>query len=150
MRKFSVALLVSALLAEPAQAASWNQAAGQVRPGSFIGARLRISLGGDVASKPQAALTIAPTQSRFSGSGQISTRIGDGVALNFSATRPTLTIGPVRPHALLGLQNQGQVDANRKLGISTVGWVAVGVGTIALAVGGYYIYWTNQCDECDD
>lgn len=134
MSKICTILLTTVLLAEPVQAAGLTQNAGDVQFGTFVGARVRMSLGGDTPSRPDAALTIAPTLSRRAFDGSTRMRIGEGVALSFKPeSKPSLTLAGVPADAALGLQRRGKVDANQKLGLSTVGWVAIGVGVAVVA-----------------
>jgi hypothetical protein len=49
-----------------------------------------------------------------------------------------LTLAGVRADQALGLNPTKDVEANHKLGVSTGGWVAIGVGVIAVA-GGLYM-----------
>ena len=129
MRTYMTGLVAVAVAGAPVQAASWNQQASDVRMGAFVGARLNMTLGGREPSPPRAALAIAPAQSRISSDGRLTTRIGEGVALDFTShSKPTLTLAGVRADRALRLTSQGQVDADQKLGVSTVGWVVIGAG----------------------
>lgn len=148
MNNFLAGFLVAALTAAPAQAADETD----VRFGTFVGAQMRMSLGGTSKAKPHGRLAIAPTQSRFSGDGMIRTRIGEGVALDFAPrTKPTLMLAGVRADTALGLRSQNEIDSGNKLGLSTMGWVGVGVGVLGLAVGGLYLYGQHlsYCEEED-
>lgn len=142
MKKCVMATAVAGLFVTPAQAAEWND----VRPGTFIGARLTI--GGHTGGRPRAALTIAPTQSRTSHDGFTSMKIGEGIALNLSpGAKPTLTLAGIRADTALRLHRNGDVDSDRKLGMSTGGWVAVGVG-VALVAGALVFY--SAATSCAD
>lgn len=151
MRMITTLLLTAALVTEPAQAATWAQDAANPQPGTFVGARVQMRLGSKVPARPQAALMVAPTLTRHGPDGSIRMRIGEGVALNFkSGAKPSLTLAGVRADKALGLGPQGQSDAERKLGISTAGWVGIGVGVAALAFGAYYVVWLSEChEECE-
>lgn len=143
MKKAGIIMIATGLVTTPAQAADWSD----VRPGTFVGARLTI--GGKPGGRPSAALTIAPTQNRISQDGMSSMRIGDGIALNLTpGAKPTLTLAGVRADTALGLQRDRDLDSDNKLGISTGGWVAVGVGTV-LAVGAAAFLVAIDCDESD-
>lgn len=145
MKKASVFLLASALLAAPVQAADWSD----VRHGTFVGARLTI--GGNHGSRPRAALTFAPTQSRISYDGVSNLRIGEGLALNFTPrSKPTLTLAGVRADQALGLSPSTEVNAKRRLGVSTGGWIAIGAGVAALAGGAYFIHLAVEADKNSD
>ncbi|MBA3667789.1 MAG: hypothetical protein H0W65_08715 [Sphingomonas sp.] len=132
MRKFTASIIFVATLASPLSAAGW-QDSGNVRPGAFVGARLRLSLGTHSPAKPEAALTIAPTRSNVSSDGRITTRIGDGMSLDFAGARPELKLGGIRVDEVLHLRQQGGTDAERKVGLSSGTWVGIGVAAVAIA-----------------
>ena len=101
MKNAAIVLIASALFTSPVQAADWND----VRPGTFVGARLTI--GGHTGGRPSAALTLAPTQNRISDGGMTSMKIGEGIALNLRAgAKPTLTLAGVRADTALGCRFQ--------------------------------------------
>jgi len=142
MRTTASALVGILLIATPA--------ASHERPGAFVGARLQLPLGGQHSRQPRAALAAAPTHSRMSDRGMVQTRIGEGIALNLTpGARPTLTLAGVRADSTLGLRQQGQAGADDKLRISTGGWIAIGVGTVALAVGGLAL-WDDPIMDCEE
>lgn len=148
MKKAGIFMIAGGLITAPVQAADWSD----VRPGTFIGARLTI--GGRTGGRPSAALTIAPTQNRISQNGIGDMTIGEGLALNLTpGARPTLTLAGVRADTALGLQRDRDLDSSKKLGMSTAGWVAVGVGSAALIFGGLYLAADHIADcnegECD-
>ena len=148
MKYTAMAMIAAGLSSTPAQAADW----GSVEFGTFVGARLTI--GGGSGGRPSAALAIAPTQNRISNSGISSTRIGEGVALNLTpGAKPTLTLAGVRADAALGLRRAEAVNEDKKMGVSTGGWIAIGVGSAALIFGGLYLVADHiaDCDEgeCD-
>ena len=121
-----------------------------MKPAFFVGAKLRLSMGGKYASKPSAALAIAPAQSRISGNGMVSTRIGEGIALNFtSRAKPTLTLAGARADTALGLRRDGKRVSDERLGLSTGGWIAIGVGSAALIFGGLYLA-ADHIADCDE
>ena len=81
-------------------------------------------------------------------------RIGEGVALKLSpGSKPTLILAGVRADIALRLQKAEDVAADKKLGVSTGGWIAIGVGSAALIFGGLYLAADHiaDCDEgeCD-
>jgi opacity protein-like surface antigen len=148
MKKTALFMLATIFCIAPAQAADWSD----MRHGTFVGARLTI--GSKTNGKPSAALTIAPTQHRLSHNGLSSMRIGEGIALNLtSGAKPTLTLAGVRADIVLGLHRSGDLDADQKLGVSTGGWIAIGVASAAVVVGGLYLAADHiaDCDEgeCD-
>jgi hypothetical protein len=150
VRKLVTSVLLTSLLAAPVAAAPAYQSAG-TRPGAFVGGRLKLPLGKHSRTKPRAELAIAPTQSQISTSGLVHTRIGEGVALAFiPKSKPALTLAGVRADAALGLRPGGRSDAQSKLGVSNAGWLAIGVGVVALAAGGYLLYLVHEADENSD
>jgi len=141
MRKFVTSVLAAATIAAPLHAAPWQDQGSQVRPGTFIGAQFKMPLGGPALSQPRAQLAFAPTRSSLSNSGQVTTRIGEGLALDFTSNaKPTLTLAGIRADTALRLTRAGRSESDRKLGISTAGWVAIGVGVVVIAAGGALLY----------
>jgi hypothetical protein len=77
-------------------------------------------------------------------------KIGDGIALNFTpGVKPALTLAGQRADKVLGLQRDRDFDSDEKLGISTGGWIAIGLGTAAAIVGGLYLAVDDAMD-CDE
>lgn len=132
-RMFTLAV-AAALLSVPAQAADFQGGMGDAHAGAFVGARFRLTLGASVPTRPQAALTVAPTQSYRSGNGRTVTHFGEGVALDFANRNPTLTLAGVPADVALGLRQDGSLEAKQKLGISTLGWVAIGTVAVAAVI----------------
>ena len=151
MHKSILSLATASLLLVSVEASAAQYEVTDVRPGTFVGARFQIAFGGKQASKPRAALAIAPTMSRISDKGGVRTTIPEGVALNFGR-KPTLTLAGVRADHALGLTPSKDVDAKHKLGVSTGGWVAIGVGVIAVAGGLYMAHaiYKYEHDPDDD
>jgi hypothetical protein len=146
MHMLTLSLATAGLLLAPVEATAAQYEVGDVRPATFAGARFQIAFGGRQASKPRAALAIAPTMTRISDGAGVRTSIGEGVALNFGR-KPTLTLAGVRADQALGLAPSRDLDAKRKLGVSTGGWIAIGVGVVAVAGGlyfGHLIYEANH------
>jgi hypothetical protein len=118
------------LPAAPAPAAdlSAGDAAAPRQMGAFAGARLRVPLGGG-QEKPQAGLALTSTL-RSGATGEL--RFARGAELGFSGNeaplRLTLAGQPVSRLA----QGRGGPQGH-KLGVSTLGWVAIGVGVVAVA-----------------
>lgn len=146
MRKIVSPLLIAGILAFhcPASAASYENS--DVRPGTFLGARIQLTFGERSPQKARAALAIAPTSSHISGGSIVQTRIGEGISLNFGP-RPNLTLAGVRADRALGLASAGERESGQKLGLSKGGWIAVGVG---VAVVGAAIYGFSVYDEARD
>ncbi len=145
MRTLLTSLIVASLVGAPAQAHAWLDQSADVRPGTFMGARVKLSLGGNTSSKPRAELTLAPSTFRISGDGSSRTSIGQGLSLGFRpGSKPTLTLGGIRADHALHLSQQGKVDAKQKLGLSTGAWV--GIGVVAAVVVGVVLY-SSYCDR---
>jgi hypothetical protein len=150
MRKVLAAFVIASLLAAPVTAAASSNDAANVRPGAFVGARLKVPLG-HTDERPRAELAFAPTQSRISSSGQVRTEIGEGLTFGVSAkSKPTLTIAGTRADVAFGLRQGSKSEVDPKLGISTVGWVAIGVGVVALAAGAYFVHLVREADKNSD
>lgn len=148
MRIAHYAMLAVMLFPVPAQAADW----GDSQFGAFVGVRLQLRAGGPDAGQARTSLAIAPTRSTFSGSGEIRTRIGEGLALEFTshqAPRTTLAGRPVTQ--TFGMtREEGATDDGRKLGISSGAWVGIGLGAAALAGALIFLSQVSDCDDHDD
>ena len=141
-----IASLAAASLLIPAYAMAAPTDSEETRPGAFVGARVQFSLGGREKAVPRAGLTLAPTISRISGGHIVRTRVDDGLSLNFES-KLTLTLAGQRADRLLGLKPAPAESKGHKLGLSSGGWVAVGIGVVAIAGG---IYFLNLVDEAED
>ena len=110
--------------------------------GMFGGVRLRVPLDGGAESRPvRAGLTIAPTLQTRNLDGEIRTRIGEGLEVGHTGDAPLqvslagtplsqLPRGPVGP--------EGQ-----RLGVSNLGWIAIGAGTVIAGLGLAWIILDN-------
>lgn len=131
--------------AQPAFAAALTETRTQ-RPGAFAGLRLRVPLDGDARQRQvRAGLTVAPTLHSRTADGETRLRIGEGVELGVTGREPVrLSLGgtPVNRLAQGGRGPDGQ-----RLGVSTVGWIAIGAGVVVLAIGGFY-WWVMEESEC--
>jgi hypothetical protein len=151
MRKLMIAALVAAPIttAAPAAAAEivGSEAAGSRSSGAFVGGRLRVPLRQERRA-PRAALTVAPTTHSDHRGGERRIAVGEGVELAVSrGDKPRLMLaGAPMP----SLAAKGSGPGGRKLGMSTTGWLAIGVGVVVVVVGGLYIWADSSCgDECD-
>jgi len=141
MKNYLLAGLVAAhslVAAQPAAAAGFEEMT-TAQSGTFTGARIRLSLGGRQHDRKfRAGLTIAPTLRNQAISGETRTRFGEGLELGFAGERPlTLSLGG-RPVSRL-LPGGRKSEDEQRLGISTGGYVAIGVGVAAL-VGAFVLY----------
>lgn len=120
---------VQAVSASPAWAADLT--AGDVAAprqlSAFAGARLRMPLGG--GETPQAGLALTSAL-RNGATGQL--RFAKGAELGFSGDDAAIRLMLAGTPA--SRLTQGGTDpTGRKLGVSTVAWVAIGVGVLAVA-----------------
>jgi len=143
MLKLVGPIVAAMVLAAPANAADWQYQGGDVRRGAFFGARIKMSLGGQTRSRPHAELAIAPVQTRISSGGTDRTQIGEGIALNFGA-KPTFTLAGIRADQALGFRSSKDIDAKRRLGVSTGGWIAIGLGVVAVGGGLYFLHLVEE------
>jgi hypothetical protein len=134
MKTSIIAALLAAqftMCAQPALAAELVRegASAPGRAGAFAGARLRVPLGGG-RDKPTAGLALTSTL-RSGTSGEL--RFARGAELGFSGSdapiRLTLAGAPVSR-----LVQGRTAPEGRRQGVSTLGWVAIGVGAVVLVV----------------
>lgn len=138
------------LVAPPALAADLvdDRGAAAQRQGTFAGARMRISLDGASARKVQAGLTLAPVMHARQSDGGSHTRFGEGVELRLaSAAKPGLAVAG---RSLAQLAGGPGSPKGRKAGVSTIGWIAIGVGTVALAFAVLFAACTPSTNCIDD
>jgi hypothetical protein len=145
MKFFAGAVLVAAQLAAlPASAAELpsDRAAAHSQVGTFAGARLRVPLGGG-REKARAGLALTSTL-RSDATGEL--RFARGAELGFasgdSAIRLTLAGTPVSR-----LAQGGDGPSGRKQGVSTLGWIAIGVGAALVIVVAAAAACVND-DDC--
>jgi hypothetical protein len=146
MRSSILAALVAAqfsLSAQPLLAAELD-ANEQSRLGMFGGVQLRMPLGGARAEPPRVGLTLAPTLRSQRIDGASATRVGQGLELSLATRRPELRLAGTRFDRLHTLA----APDGRRANISTLGWVGIGAGALALTVGGFYL-WLEEAMECD-
>jgi hypothetical protein len=153
LKKLMMAALVTGQVlaaAQPAAAADFA-AQEQRQMGGFAGARLRIPLGGERANrKMRAGLTLAPMMNIRDSSGDSRTRLGEGLELGVGQNRPLeLSLAGTRIDRL-GMAPRGTAPGGRRAGVSTLGWIAIGVGTaiVVTAAAGYL--WLEDALDCDD
>ena len=138
MKALMLGALVSAQIlvsAQPALAADLGDERGAVaaRQGAFAGARFRVALDGTSARKAQAGLTLALVLQGRQADGRTVTRFGEGMELRLTGgeTRPKLALGG---RTLAQLTEGRHGPDGRKAGVSTLGWIAIGVGVAAVIV----------------
>jgi hypothetical protein len=150
MKRFVIAALLAAqmtIAAEPALAADLG---GRDTPqmGAFAGVRLRMPLGDGARQRVQAGLTLTPILHVRDSAGAVRTRFGHGLELGVAQNRPLeLSLAGTRLDRL-GTQPGGTAPGGPRVGISTLGWVAIGVGATILVAGGI-LYSKLSCDIGD-
>ncbi|WP_428684327.1 hypothetical protein [Sphingopyxis sp.] len=150
MRKSIIAVALAATCIAPVQAqmvsAPSPSGAEPTQMGGFVGARVRISLGGSRSEeqKLSAGLTIAPMQYRGGGDLQgFRSRIGEGLEFGFRGKDPApqLSLAGMRLTGGTSLPGKGR---NNLSDVGTVALVVVGVAVVA----GIALY--AAADEADD
>lgn len=156
MRSFAVSLALLSCCASPLQAqtfdgGSYPNGAAPMAMGGFVGARIRIPLGGtrDDSKKIRASLTVAPMQ-RSDGAGLKGPawRIGEGLEFGFTGDAP-------KPHFSLAGQSLapsryapgGRASTKGRNNLSDAGTIALVVVGLAV-VAGVALY--AAADEADD
>jgi hypothetical protein len=150
MKKLVMIALVAAQIGATAPTAASaaeivsDQVPGSTKTGAFAGARVRLALGEERA-RPRAALTAAPTVHSVPGSGPARMRMGEGLELGIGGDRkPQLALAG---QPLSQIAQGGKGPNSGKLGVSTTGWLAIGVGLVLVVVGGLYIWADSSCGE---
>ena len=135
MKKPAMAALIAGQLvtAMPAHAAELaaTEHPGSQQIGTFVGARVRVPLAGAGRERTRVALTAAPALHALQTSGQRSVRFGQGLELGNRGNRLQLSYAG-RPVSRI-VAGATAPDGERR-GISTLGWVAIGVGVLAVVV----------------
>ncbi len=135
IKPLSAAALVAAQLATAATPAYAADIVGAEAPrshqfGTFVGARLRVPLDGK-HREPRATLTAAPTVHSANASGEQRLRIGQGFEFGVQGADLRFDLAG-RPVAQLA--DTGPSPEGRRSNVSTIGWVAIGVGAVAATV----------------
>lgn len=150
MKKAILAAALLGLCIQPVQAQMVSApppgGAEPVRMGGFVGARVRISLGGSRSEdqKLRAGLTIAPMQYRGGGDLQgFRSRIGEGLEFGFRGGEqtPQLSLAGMQLTGGKGVPGKGRSNLSDG---ATIALVVVGV----VAVAGIALY--AAADEADD
>ena len=136
---------------QPALAADFHVVEGQ-RHGAFGGVRLRMPLDGpNRARQLRVGLTLAPTLRTQDSDGGSRLRFGEGLELGVAEREPVRLSLAGSPVNRLG-QGPAGPDGQR-MGVSTLGWIGIGVGaTILVAAGAGYLWFEDamDCDPGDD
>src|SRR4051812_26670740 len=130
----AMAAAASSLAVQPLAAAELpREAGGQIERGTFVGARFRVSLGRS-DEKAHAGLALTATQR---APGRAELRFAKGLELGYAGDARLRLSLHGQPVSRLAPGGAGPDD--RKLGISTVGWIGIGVGVVVLSVAGLYV-----------
>ena len=146
MRILAIAAIVAGQIgvaAAPAHAA--DLAASEApRTGAFGGLRVSVPLdGARREQRIRAGLTLAPTSVARTAGGDLRTRIGEGLALDFAGRRPvTLSLAGTRLDRLGAAQDDEQGGG----GVPTWLWIA---GGVTVALGGFYLWFEDAMNDCD-
>jgi hypothetical protein len=144
MKRVTIALLAAAQAlswGQPAEAAelvaAWDSSPAQ--RGAFAGARLRVPLGAS-EEKLRAGLAFAGVErSRTTGQSRMAAGVEAGIVAGEG-------LG-----VAIGGRPAGELAARRKAGVSTLGWVAIGVGaTAVVAVLGYGLWLDHELSKPSD
>lgn len=146
-RRLIISMAAASLLMTPAPA----MASDSLQPGAFVGARFRLSFAKRTEARPLVGLAIAPTMSRISSDGRRRTTFGEGLALNFGKrAKPSLTLAGAPAAETLRLESGGKAATGRRLGVSDLGWVAIGLSTAAAAGGIYLLIQFEEYRRSED
>jgi hypothetical protein len=128
MKKLLIAALVAGQIlgsAAPAFAQTYSPVR-ETETGTFGGLRVRIPFGGAAREPVRAGLAFAPTTRTDHQDGRVRTRIGEGLEFGMVGRQPLqFSLAGTPVNRLV----QGRTGPDgRKLGVSTIGWIAIGVG----------------------
>src|SRR5207237_7401950 len=128
MKKLLIAALVAGqVLTTAAPAFAQNYApVWETETGMFSGVRLRVPFGGAAREPVRAGRAFAPTTRTEHQDGRVRTRVGEGLEFGMVGREPMQFSVAGTPVNRLA---QGRTGPDgRRLGVSTVGWIAIGVG----------------------
>lgn len=153
MKTLTIASLVAAQLVAapvPAVAASFQNAnAATTQAGTFAGMRVRLALGRSAPARPRVSLGVAPLLRSQAADGAAGLRFGEGVSLGFSPGQTARLTFAGRPLGHFA-PTRAEIDKTNASGVSTLGWVAIGVGATALLVlGAFALCQETNCTNSD-
>ena len=123
----AAALIASQVLGTTAPAFAQGYApARETEAGTFGGVRVRIPFGGGAREEIRAGLAFAPTARTDYQDGRVRTRIGEGLEFGVVGRQPLQFSLAGTPVNRLGQGRAG--PEGRRLGVSTIGWIAIGIG----------------------
>ncbi|HEX8643568.1 MAG TPA: hypothetical protein VF702_06600 [Allosphingosinicella sp.] len=153
MKTLTMAALIAAQIAAVAAPAHAAEIVAAEPPhsqqaGTFVGARLRLPLDGE-RREPRATLTAAPTLHSVQPSGASRMRIGQGLEFGVQGRELRFDLAGQPVSRLV----EGRDAPNGpRSNLSTIGWVAIGVGVVALSA--FLLYGLcgsgEICDVEDD
>jgi len=140
MKKPTIAVLLAGQVlaaAQPAMATDFTSAQEQ-RAGAFAGFRLRMPFDGPQRRQVRAGFALAPTLGTRGMNGESRLRIGEGLELGITGRQPVRLLIAGQDVRRLGAaqRTDGQEGERRGGGPSTLGWIAIGVGTAVVVVIG--------------
>jgi hypothetical protein len=146
MKSLTITALLAAQIAVSAQPAFGaelvrDNAGMPNRASAFAGARLRVPLGGG-REKPQAGLALTSAL-RSGATGEL--RFAKGAELGFSGKESGIRLS-LAGTPVSQLAQGGRGPEGRKQGVSTLGWVGIGVGFVALVL----VALVAACSADDD
>lgn len=138
--------------AQPVAAADFAEGR-SIETGAFAGLRVRVPLGADPERRGiTAGLTVAPTMRSTTMDGRSRLGIGEGIELGIrQRENVTLRLAGTR-FDRIGIAPGNRAPEGPRANVSTLGWIAIGVGTIVLtaAVGVAVLVHEIQENEYDD
>lgn len=151
MKKMMIGALVAGQLttvAQPALAADLTEIRGQ-QAGAFAGLRLRVPFDGNAEQRRiRAGFALAPTMHRQAAGGETQLHVGEGMELGLVGREPVQLSIAGTPVSRLAQGGSG--PKGERLGVSTLGWIAIGVGAfLVVAAGASYLVAADILD-CDD
>lgn len=127
MKKLLIAaLLAGQILGAAPVAAQTYSPVRDAGTGTFSGVRLRVPFGGPAREQVRAGFTFAPVARTEHLDGRVRTRIGEGLEFGFNGRGPAQFSLAGTPVSQLVQGRAGPTGERR--GVSTLGWVAIGVG----------------------
>ena len=155
MKKLTIIALLGGQMLTAVQPALGAELASpeQREMSAFGGVRIRLPLGGARAQRRvRAGVTLAPIVHSRTVDGASRTRFGEGLEFSVERNRgPELSFARKRLDRIGIAPNGTGPDGNRH-GVSTAGWVAIGVGVAVVAVFtlGYVIHENSDDRDCDN
>ncbi len=148
--KFVAALASLGMAAQPL-AALEPAAEQQSRLGGFGGVRMQIPFGARGAeAAPRISLAFGPMRQSRSIDGATRMQFGDGLELGFRGGEraPRLTLAGTRIDRLGMAPNGRAPEGGPRAGVSTLGWVAIGVGAVVVVGLGAGYLWLEDATDC--